>query len=202
MKNVLKSFCCATLLILASVACAEAQSMQLRGGPSMSTIVGSNTFDQGVIKMRAGFFLGISKDIPLASRIFFQPGITYSLQGFKTSIGVDRYHYLLIPLTFKFDIGTIGGFMIGPQIGLVPRGVTRAIGSDVKGPMTPSLNILNASIGAGPYVRINDRMNVEVRVIQDITKINRNHLESSVYNFVVQGGISWTINSNNNQDSE
>ena len=57
----------------------------------------------------AGFYFGVARDFQLSENIRFQPAMIYSLQGYHWGqAATNRFHYIQMPLNFKFSIGEGG----------------------------------------------------------------------------------------------
>lgn len=186
MKRTKRLFVMTALLAAAAVVQTFGQ-LQLKAGPSFCSMFTFN--EPGVDKsFVAGFYFGVAKDIRLSERVFFQPNMMYSLQGYQIAENKYRLNYMLMPLNFKFDIGRNGGILLGPQVGILMWG------KDGSGrTLTPALALANVALGVGPYFRASDRVTFGFRAIADLTNFDRSGVSDYLYNFVVQFGASWLV---------
>jgi hypothetical protein len=182
---------CALLLAMWWATDSNAQSLQIKGGLNYATVTGDTDY-----KFAPRFYIGVAKDIRLSNYVSFQPELFYSLQGTRTGdspgLGLDYYyHYIQMPLYFNFSIGKKAGLLWGPQIGLLSRANLKTSRGD-KFVTTPFMNPFEIQVGGGPYVKVNERLKIELRIAIGITRIDRD--DDRLRNFVLQTGVAWQIN--------
>lgn len=191
MKRIaLLSFSIALVALLAP-SLSTAQSFRVKGGANFGSVIGEDAPDDK--SLFVGFYLGIAKDFQLSKKIQFQPGMVYSLQGYRWGGNIsNRFHFVQMPLNFMFNIGENGGIMAGPQLCVLTRAVSRNVDTDGKYIMTPLIRNVTVALGAGPYIHINDRATLELRAVVDLSKFDG--AESLMNLLCVQAGLSFSFN--------
>lgn len=188
MNRIVRFFVCAAFAGVLSIGFAPAQLL-VKGGPGICNVIGDDAPDDKSFFL--GFYLGVARDFQLSKKVQFQPAMIYSLQGYHWgNSSVDRFHYLQMPLNFKFGIGKQGGIMVGPQFGVLTKASAEIAGSKFN--ITSAIKTLTVSFGAGPYVRAGDRVTLEARAVIDLSNFDR--AGSYIQLFVVQAGVSVLIN--------
>jgi len=124
-----KFFRAASLVVLAlgltaMSAQAQQKTMGLIAGVDFSTLTGSDVnSDFGNVSSKTGFMGGLFVAVPLGNAGFaFEPELLYANKGgkysFSTTSGTLSLNYFSIPLMFRWNQKTTGGFYLlaGPQI--------------------------------------------------------------------------------------
>lgn len=116
----------AILLIMALGLNLQAQTIGVKAGLNFSNMLikaGDNKVDD--IKMKPGFHIGATYEMPFGDMLSFEPGLLISTKGYKIDGNPDDFTYNLvyveIPLNAKtyFDLGGIEVYAIaGPYLGL------------------------------------------------------------------------------------
>lgn len=114
------------LFINMTFSLAQDFKLSVEGGVNLSSINGDNLEStEGLL----GGYIGVKSDIKIFEKIYLEPGLQYSMQGFKWKIEnvdtdeffEDKYmlSYLNFPLTVKYFV--VDGFSLsaGPQLGLL-----------------------------------------------------------------------------------
>ena len=178
---------CPVLLIVFATSLAYGQSLQIRAGANSSTVTGDD------LKIHAGFYAGIQKDLPLSNkRITFQPGIFYSRQATQTELRRFTFHYIQVPAMFNFRIGEKGGLLVGPQAGLLFHATDKTLtGNANNAPTTSQYNSIALSLGAGPYVQASEQLRIELRCMVDA--LSKGVGGSGDHMVLLQLGLAWAI---------
>lgn len=132
-------------LMLLSMAASLAQtSVGIKGGVNFANIGGDAKGTDMRLGLHAGFFASTS----LAGNFGFQPEVLYSQQGFKYSDNNKAiYHYINVPLMFKFTMIEGLHLQAGPQVGYLLSARQR-IGNTIT-VQTGSFNRFDAAVGLG-----------------------------------------------------
>jgi len=106
-----------------------AQIFRVKAGVNFANMVVKDDDDNYSedFKMKPGFHFGASAEIPIGELLAFEPGLLYSLKGFKFKeedsgdeiVLTWNLSYIEIPLNLKatFDVGTVRIYtLLGPYI--------------------------------------------------------------------------------------
>lgn len=168
-----------------------------KGGLNLSSVRGDFT-DR--LSSRVSFHLGGFVEIPLNNKIYLQPELLYSSQGYKdraeiqnfdSSIVsssfefVSRSNYLNIPVDLKFYLGEKFMVEVGPQIGFLINTVSKVTKGNVEGNDENSYSgkfklDYGANLGLG--FQLNDKLSLQLRYYLGLSNLLKDTLVGSQYN--------------------
>jgi len=186
------------LLVLAAIS-VRCQTYQLKAGYTRATIdsyAGYFGDDTGtkMFGSISGFYFTLSKDIALAPWVALQPGIGYSKEGFAADGHNHVLHYVQMPVYFNFRVRRIGGILFGPQVNALIRAPQIEQGFNSSKSDFPAYSIVNVSAVVAPYVRITDRLALELRASFGLNPIIIRSLSvADWYQFALHGGLAFNF---------
>jgi hypothetical protein len=108
-----------------------------KAGVNIANVTVKNDPLNGSYKSLIGFHIGITAEVPLSEKLFFEPALLFSTKGFKFDNplikGSTNINNLELPLnlTYKFDVSSLKLFALaGPYVGLALSGKTKVDGQD------------------------------------------------------------------------
>lgn len=121
------------LMVMAFAMNAQAQTIGLKAGLNMASMVIEVDDEKADdIKMKPGFHIGATFEMPFGDMLAFEPGALLSTKGYKLDGDPDDYvfnvMYVEVPLNAKayFDIGEVKLFALaGPYIGIGVTGTSK-----------------------------------------------------------------------------
>lgn len=162
-------------------------SFGIKGGANFSNIVksGDDNFRTGYL---TGYSAGIFVNIPIISRLSFEPELLYSTKGFKTAeegLFMDRTFsqttsWIEVPLLAKVLITPTFNLIFGPQISFLTKTTNKYEGTFANIERTyyeeDANNLRNSVVGGtiGVGIDITDNLSIGGRYAIDLQKNNEN----------------------------
>jgi hypothetical protein len=180
-------------LVLLSSSALKAQnedkgiSFGIKGGVNFSNIVktGDGNFRTGYL---TGYSAGVFINIPIVSRLSFEPELLYSTKGFKTAedgLFMDRTFsqttsWIELPLLAKIWITPTFNLVLGPQVSFLTKTTNKYEGTFAEIERTyyeeDSNSLRNSLVGGtiGVGIDITDNLSIGGRYAIDLQKNNEN----------------------------
>lgn len=181
MKKLLFCFAIAVL----GIAHLNAQDVEfgVKAGLNFASINGDGVPDSGIT---TAFNFGVMAEIPVSSKLSFQPELLYSGQGYATDKESIVFNYINVPLMAKYYVTERFSFQAGPQIGVLTSAKIEDI--DVKDNLKSTDFGLNFGLGykLDNGLNFNARYNLGLSNINDVSGMsNKNQ------NGVVQVSVGY-----------
>lgn len=127
----------------------------------------------GMLKEQTfGFHTGVAGHMRINEKVFLQPELCYLNQNHKENNSRFSYHYLLMPLTFHFEIDPVR-FIAGGQMGSLIEASSKDLSKDTKNYINGNLKTFELALVAGFTVPV-ERFTLDVRYNHGITNTAKN----------------------------
>jgi len=108
-----------TMIVGLKVTYSQEVNFGIKTGLNLSSITGKTNEQKGFFP---GGHFGILVEIPISSKISFQPELMYSAQGYNSkNKGLVPTAYINMPLMGKYYLSEKFSLEAGPQIGFLPE---------------------------------------------------------------------------------
>jgi len=148
----------------------------VKGGLNVASQMVSEGRSSSQTDARLGIHIGFFVELPISTRVSFQPELLYSMQGGKYGVGrhtyTDRIDYINLPLMFKFYIWQQRlSIDVGPQFGYMISAKVSRDGNSVSFYDFEGLNKFDISLALGLSFRLTDKINLGLRGTAGLTSI-------------------------------
>lgn len=156
-KTIFLALCMAAL-----IPSVHAQKFGVRAGVNYANVTGDDFEDT---KPMTGFYAGVFKEVTLVPELLFlEPGIQYSMQGYKFDDTDYSIGYINVPILAKVYIVKLISLEAGPQVGF-------KINDNLEGDSGDDINTVDMGIAAGVGLNFPLGLSINVRYIQGFTDI-------------------------------